>query len=31
MVAVFLYLLVRPYRESKVLKVDSKKLAGASK
>ena len=30
-VALFLYLLFRPYRESKVLKVDSKKLAGASK
>lgn len=30
-IAAFLYLLFRPYRESKVLKVDSKKLAGASK
>lgn len=31
LIAAFLYLLFRPYRESKVLRVDSKKLARASK
>lgn len=31
LIAAFLYLLFRPYRESKVLRVDSKKLAKASK